>query len=449
MANVARYLEVVLIGLSMLGTPQVLHAYQGSTFDVPFALQSVQIDGHWTSDSEWSDASELVLGKAGARQHAVIRMKHDSSFLYILWDFVSDTRIQMGQSTKGDRVSVRFDVNHDGVSYPNVGPDFYFFVYWWSDLRLHVLQGLGAYGNAEYDPAGIDARSSLDRSPLSATPHVIYEIRIRKSNWLQFGNSPAGFQLLGADAGAGGDSIQYPENSSFDDAGSWGEMRLTHVDSDSDGLYDDEELALGTDPLKSDTDGDGLEDGDEVRRYHTDPAKSDTDGDGLDDAAELLNHQTDPLRTDTDGDGLEDGSEVGTHGTNPTDSDTDGDGINDGDEIENLGTNPNSADTDRDGLNDGDEVSLGTSPSRFDTDEDFLSDGIDPFPTNGILPHWGAVAIMMAGMIVALMIRRPQKSDKTRVYGTDHVFCPICGFGLSSSSEYCVRCDAAMQRQPS
>ncbi len=38
-------------------------------------------------------------------------------------------------------------------------------------------------------------------------------------------------------------------------------------DSDADGLFDDEELALGTDPGKRDTDGDGISDFDEVRGY--------------------------------------------------------------------------------------------------------------------------------------------------------------------------------------
>ena len=36
------------------------------------------------------------------------------------------------------------------------------------------------------------------------------------------------------------------------------------ADSDGDGLNDDEEVAIGTDPLVQDSDGDGLTDGAEV-----------------------------------------------------------------------------------------------------------------------------------------------------------------------------------------
>lgn len=59
------------------------------------------------------------------------------------------------------------------------------------------------------------------------------------------------------------------------------------TDKDLDGLSDEEEKQLGTDPQKIDTDGDGLTDYDEVKIFHTKPLVDDTDGDGFDDGAEL------------------------------------------------------------------------------------------------------------------------------------------------------------------
>lgn len=58
-------------------------------------------------------------------------------------------------------------------------------------------------------------------------------------------------------------------------------------DPDYDGLTTDEEAALETDPLNSDTDGDGLSDFDEVRTYFTDPLFTDSDEDGMSDSAEI------------------------------------------------------------------------------------------------------------------------------------------------------------------
>jgi hypothetical protein len=57
------------------------------------------------------------------------------------------------------------------------------------------------------------------------------------------------------------------------------------TDADGDGLTNDEEAEIGSDPDNPDTDGDGLIDGEEVF-LGTDPTNPDTDGDGFDDLVE-------------------------------------------------------------------------------------------------------------------------------------------------------------------
>lgn len=59
------------------------------------------------------------------------------------------------------------------------------------------------------------------------------------------------------------------------------------VDSDVDGLTDEEEIAAGSNPNLIDTDNDGLSDYEEVKIYKTNPVKVDTDGDGYLDGAEV------------------------------------------------------------------------------------------------------------------------------------------------------------------
>ena len=59
-------------------------------------------------------------------------------------------------------------------------------------------------------------------------------------------------------------------------------------DIDGDGLNFIEEDALGTDWHDSDTDGDGLSDGDEVNVYACNPLSVDTDGDGYRDDLEVF-----------------------------------------------------------------------------------------------------------------------------------------------------------------
>lgn len=56
-------------------------------------------------------------------------------------------------------------------------------------------------------------------------------------------------------------------------------------DQDQDGLSDEEEEKLGTDPKKRDSDEDGIDDQDEIR-IGTDPRNPDSDGDGISDGEE-------------------------------------------------------------------------------------------------------------------------------------------------------------------
>ncbi len=84
-------------------------------------------------------------------------------------------------------------------------------------------------------------------------------------------------------------------------------------DSDSDGLTDQEEEALGTNLKEADSDQDGLPDGWEKQNNLNplDPgdAHQDPDGDGLDNSQEYY-YTTNPFLSDTDGDSYNDGAEV-------------------------------------------------------------------------------------------------------------------------------------------
>src|SRR3989339_201254 len=163
---------------------------------------------------------------------------------------------------------------------------------------------------------------------------------------------------------------------------------LGETDYDGDGLTNDRERELGTDPHNPDTDGDGLKDGEEVNDYHTNPKNPDTDGDGLTDYDEPMKYKTSNVKADTDADGVNDGEEI-TRGIDPLNPATDGDKLIDGDEVNKYTTNPLDADTDGDELSDGDEVlKYNTNPKANDSDNDGLKDGeeVNSFKTNPALP---------------------------------------------------------------
>jgi hypothetical protein len=118
------------------------------------------------------------------------------------------------------------------------------------------------------------------------------------------------------------------------------------LDSDLDGLSDYYEAtytAPAGSPGKADTDGDGVLDGDEdldfdglvtalERDLGSDPLKLDSDGDGIGDMALLLGPDMGAQTGDSDGDGLSDESEARL-GTDPMNVDSDRDGIPDSQEF--------------------------------------------------------------------------------------------------------------------
>ena len=155
-------------------------------------------------------------------------------------------------------------------------------------------------------------------------------------------------------------------------------------DSDNDGLTNEEELAIGTDPNLVDTDGDSLSDREELEVYKTNPLNMDSDNDGYTDGEEIdmlrnpngdgallqvpegtieMNEEDTILLVDSDEDKLLDDEEEMTYGTDPLNSDTDGDGLDDYEELKVYKTDPLNPDTDKDGYLDGEEVQNGYNPA--------------------------------------------------------------------------------------
>ena len=172
-------------------------------------------------------------------------------------------------------------------------------------------------------------------------------------------------------------------------------------DADGDGVSNDDEKEAGLDPLNPDTDGDGVNDGDEDTdgdgKKNRDESEvpegpvKDEDGDGLGDTGVTDKDPEDgkaditdgPLTNDTDKDGIPDA----------VDPDIDGDGVNNTDEKV-AGTDPYNPDTDGDGVNDGDEDADGdgktnaeesdpTVDESKDSDGDGIPDIIDKDDEDG------------------------------------------------------------------
>ena len=126
------------------------------------------------------------------------------------------------------------------------------------------------------------------------------------------------------------------------------------VDGNHNGIPDKWEKRFhlrGKGAAKADPDKDGLNNLAEWRS-HTNPLKADSNGNGVTDASE-----------DPDHDNVDNGNEV-REGTNPLKADSNGNGVKDGKE-----------DADHDKLNNAGEDQAGTDPLNPDTDGDGIKDG--------------------------------------------------------------------------
>ena len=176
------------------------------------------------------------------------------------------------------------------------------------------------------------------------------------------------------------------------------------MDSDGDGLGDQEEVVLGTNPARADSDNDGLNDSVELARG-TDPLRADTDGDGLPDGLESVSS---PLLRDTDGDGLDDAVES-AYGLRSYDADFDADGLFDEMEIR-IGTDARKPDTVNDGATDYSEYfGMMSDPRNPDSDGDGIADGSDPTP----VAHSGYNPVQRLSWVFMEIFKRGNAVDET------------------------------------
>jgi len=143
-------------------------------------------------------------------------------------------------------------------------------------------------------------------------------------------------------------------------------------DYEEDGVIELYELSLGSSPFDTDTDDDGLSDYFEiiVMGHRTMPGLADTDEDGVLDGDEDLDLDgvsnimerdlgADPLKLDSDGNGISDLALVLGENMGTITGDSDGDGLSDTSEAR-MGTDPTHIDSDRDGISDGQEYHMQT-----------------------------------------------------------------------------------------
>jgi hypothetical protein len=229
-----------------------------------YFIYPVTIDGAWTTTTEWSDAeraSMLGYGPFGYYYNytdgyyyygwvkedfeyygyyyyfggyyyrnvypyqAYFRMKHDPLYLYILIDFISDTRIE-----DGDYAKIYIDTSNNKLDPPQA--DDYALEFHWHGVGWHEYferRGTGvAWTEEKGTYVGGTAFSSTDaaNNPDFPIPHVMYEFRIPKNI---FGTHlTVGLFICAHDNSSGSSDIFWPNIGAYEDKPStWGEFTFS------------------------------------------------------------------------------------------------------------------------------------------------------------------------------------------------------------------------------
>ena len=142
------------------------------------------IDGYFNNAEEWN--TTRIVRRTPANDTVVCYLGHDDKYLYVLQDFLTDTKVS-GLAMKGeprDKAIVFIDNSNDGGSKPQID-DFHIDVQWGDSSRnaYFVLRGDGSEWvllKASETPfyRSFKGKSSLSLSPNSPIPHLVYEFQI-------------------------------------------------------------------------------------------------------------------------------------------------------------------------------------------------------------------------------------------------------------------------------
>jgi PKD repeat protein len=197
-ASFASQILLFLILIS-LGTGIPFSAASSSNSEIrALPLTSVPtIDGNWT-ESEWDDALQCNITGSGGTGY--IRVKYDSSYLYVIIDSVWDTA---HDPTTGsyEGTYVAFDTSHDDGAAPQTDDYLFFCGY---STWMNAWQGDGT----EWTIVAKDfvGEQTLGTSPNNATAHRIDEMRIPLDCVGSIG-STSGFYIIVRDDGSDPDGF--------------------------------------------------------------------------------------------------------------------------------------------------------------------------------------------------------------------------------------------------
>jgi len=155
----------------LLLSVSVVNAATRASLEAPTSVNAVSVDGRWTNLKEWEDAKEVAMYVAQGEGTAYMSVKHDSSNIYFLFDFVTDISPAPEQPTGGtayDIASVSMDADDNLIWDESV--DFTATIQWPSQFANYTVSA-----------TWFRAAMSYTSTNHSEKVHAVYEFTIPKS----------------------------------------------------------------------------------------------------------------------------------------------------------------------------------------------------------------------------------------------------------------------------
>jgi len=149
----------------------MVNAAARANLEAPTSVNAVSVDGRWTNLKEWEDAREISMFVVQGEGRAYMKVKHDSSNIYFLFDFVTDISPAPEQPTGGtayDAAYLSIDADDNLIWDEKV--DFTAEVQWPSQFANYTVSATWFRGSMSYISTSHSEKA-----------HAVYEFAIPKS----------------------------------------------------------------------------------------------------------------------------------------------------------------------------------------------------------------------------------------------------------------------------
>jgi hypothetical protein len=229
---------LAMLALSVVLINPVQSAQEPLSLIIPENHEDVEIDGLWTTKTEWSDASELKI--SSNELSAYVRAKHNQAYVYLLIDFLSDH----GLEASGDFAVICFDTKNNVGNVPLQDDYCFYRITRTGDFMDGIIQGNGmdwtVLQEAEtWDPYNEKFDAAMSSSHLNdpydnINTHVIYEFRIpiesyglnAQMGFYTYVNDAYTRQFIEWPANAGGKQFKFVVKDVLPVPDKWGDLSL-------------------------------------------------------------------------------------------------------------------------------------------------------------------------------------------------------------------------------